>query len=156
MGIFTKKTWKNTVAQNPSRRKLTNVSTGDVAIFDVEREVGTVTQQGDVWNAQNMNELENRIDSAITQVSNSMFDLVKVETYTGTATISANSTTLIKTLTIPSGYAIMSVTVEVSGSSSAQSIDNLLSGGRVYLYNSTNASVTWGYTIYATYIKNNA
>lgn len=59
---FEKKTWKNRQTQHPNRRKLTKVS-GDN--YDVTRAEGTVTEQGDMFNAQNMNDLETRIESGL-------------------------------------------------------------------------------------------
>ena len=56
---FTKKTWKDRQSEYPTRRKL--VSTGTVDEYDVTRSEGSVSQEGDAFNAVNMNDLENRI-----------------------------------------------------------------------------------------------
>lgn len=64
MALFTRKTWKDTVAQYPTRRTLHDVSTGTDTVVTVTRNVGTVSQQGDVWNASNMNNLEGRVGDA--------------------------------------------------------------------------------------------
>lgn len=61
---FVKKTWTNRVSEHPTRRKLTNVDTGVETIVEVEREEGVVTQEGDAFNRNNMNDLEQRIDDA--------------------------------------------------------------------------------------------
>ena len=59
---FVKKTWVDRVSENPHRRSLTNVSTGTVQIVDVERYEGVILEEGDPFNAANMNDLEDRIE----------------------------------------------------------------------------------------------
>lgn len=66
---FLKKTWKDTIAEYPNRRVLTNVSTGDTSTVTVTRSIGTVSQEGDAWNAENMNDLEDRIGNEFTQIN---------------------------------------------------------------------------------------
>lgn len=58
------KNWKDRITQYPNRRKLINVSTGEETIVDVVREEGNVTEAGDTFTASNMNDLEDRIDTA--------------------------------------------------------------------------------------------
>lgn len=65
MAIFDKKTWKARVTQRPNQRKLTKQD-GSVEVVTVERDEGTVTQEGDAFSAANMNDLENRIAEALT------------------------------------------------------------------------------------------
>lgn len=65
---FSKKTWKDRTVQYPNRRKLTDVSTSQEQVVTVSRQEGTVTQAGDLFNATNMNDLENRIDIAISSL----------------------------------------------------------------------------------------
>lgn len=61
---FVKKTWKDRISQYPNRRSITD-SNGIVKTVTVGRDEGTVTQAGDAFNAQNMNDLETRIENAI-------------------------------------------------------------------------------------------
>ena len=56
---FKKKIWKDRQSEYPTRRKL--ISTGTANEYDVTRSEGAVSQQGDAFNAENMNDLENRI-----------------------------------------------------------------------------------------------
>ena len=66
---FVKKTWKDTIAQYPNRRTITDVSnTASVTTVEVVRAIGTVSQEGDAWNATNMNGLETRIEDAFNGV----------------------------------------------------------------------------------------
>ena len=63
---FSTKTWKDTIAEYPNRRVLTDATSGETQIVTVTRSVGTVSQEGDAWNAKNMNDLEDRIASSLT------------------------------------------------------------------------------------------
>lgn len=62
--MFNKKTWKDTIAEYPNRRTLTDAVTGATQTVNVTREVGTISQEGDAWSSANMNDLENRIENA--------------------------------------------------------------------------------------------
>lgn len=66
---FNKKTWKDRKSQYPDRRKFVNVDTGAVFTCDVTREEGQVTQEGTQLDAENFNDLETRIDDAISEVT---------------------------------------------------------------------------------------
>lgn len=63
MGFVTK-TWKDRITEYPTRRKLTK-SDGSTETVTVERNEGTVSQEGDAFNAATMNDLESRIAAAI-------------------------------------------------------------------------------------------
>lgn len=65
---FKKKTWKDRITEFPTRRTL-NKSDGSSEIVTVARAEGTVSQEGDAFNAANMNDLENRIDQANNDLS---------------------------------------------------------------------------------------
>lgn len=79
---FVGKTWTDRNSQYPTRRKLTNVNDiSDVMYVTVERDEGTVTEAGDVFDASTMNNLEARIAAMFTDV-------------TGTLTAGSTSVTL--------------------------------------------------------------
>lgn len=61
---FIKKEWKNRLVEFAGRRKLTRVagSIDNQIIVDVTREEGAVSQQGDAFSGENMNDLEQRIE----------------------------------------------------------------------------------------------
>ena len=61
---FLKRTWTNRVSEYPTRRKLTNVDTQDEMTVLVERDEGVITQEGDAFSRNNMNDLEQRIQDA--------------------------------------------------------------------------------------------
>ena len=60
---FVKKTWKDRVSQYPNRRTINDGHT--TKVVTVGRDEGTITEVGDAFNADNMNDLENRIQAAI-------------------------------------------------------------------------------------------
>lgn len=64
---FVKKTWKNRQSEYPNRRRLTDDS-GDSQVVTVAREEGSITEEGDAFNAENMNDLEKRIAEALTNI----------------------------------------------------------------------------------------
>ena len=63
MSIFEKKTWTDRITEYPKRRRLNEVE-GQPNIFDVDREEGIITSEGDAFNSTNMNSLEYRIEVA--------------------------------------------------------------------------------------------
>jgi hypothetical protein len=70
MAWFTKKEWKNRLAEFAGRRTLTDVATGASQVVDVARNEGTISQEGDAFSAANMNEFEQRILEGFTQAEN--------------------------------------------------------------------------------------
>jgi len=83
---FVAKQWDDRLSEYPTRRRLTNVNDlTDIKDVYVERIEGTVTTQGDVFDAATMNNLESRINTAFQSVPE-FKDL--------TATLTAGSTTV--------------------------------------------------------------
>ncbi len=62
---YTKKTWVDRNVEHPGRRKLSAVS-GETNVYDIVRSEGTITTAGDAFSAENMNDLESRIESGMT------------------------------------------------------------------------------------------
>ena len=71
---FVKKTWKDRIAEFPTRRRLTK-SNGDSELVTVARDEGTLSQEGDAFSADNMNDLETRVDSAFEEVNTHIVDI---------------------------------------------------------------------------------
>ena len=63
---FVKKEWVDRVVEYPGRRILT--PTGQANTYDVIRSEGTITTQGDPFNADTMNDLEQRVFDGIESV----------------------------------------------------------------------------------------
>lgn len=81
---FAKKTWKNRVAEYINRRVLIKED-GTTEEVSVERSEGTVSQEGDAFSAENMNDLERRIEEGFSS-------LFEFDESTATLYITANVT----------------------------------------------------------------
>jgi len=73
---FIKKTWFNRISQYPNRRTLTKTD-GSIETVTVARDEGEITQEGTQLNAENLNDLEQRIADANAQI---LGDFATVET----------------------------------------------------------------------------
>lgn len=71
---FTKKTWKNRIAEYINRRRLT-MEDGSTNLVTVARDEGTISQEGDAFNAANMNDLEDRIEAGFDEVNQSLTNI---------------------------------------------------------------------------------
>lgn len=65
---WAKKVWKDRKTEYPTRRTLTKTD-GSQEIVTVARNEGSVSQEGDAFSAENMNDLEERIDAGFTEVN---------------------------------------------------------------------------------------
>ena len=68
---FVEKTWKDRIVQYANRRLLTK-SGGEVEQVTVTRDEGTVSVAGDKFDAASMNDLENRVKTAIDTIENTI------------------------------------------------------------------------------------
>lgn len=66
---FTKKTWKDRVSEYGNRRTLTDTTTNEQQVVLVTRNEGAISQEGDAFSAANMNDLEDRIEEGIKEVT---------------------------------------------------------------------------------------
>ena len=64
---YEQKTWVDRQSEHPTRRTLTDTTSGTKYTVDVERDEGTITTRGDAYSAANMNGLEQRITNAFIQ-----------------------------------------------------------------------------------------
>ena len=96
---FVKKTWKDRIAEFPTRRRLTKEDNTS-ELVTVAREEGTLSQEGDAFSAENMNDLENRIDAEFTEVNGKLDQSM----FTKVSTKFGNTAGLIKVCDYPSGY----------------------------------------------------
>lgn len=62
---FVKRTWQDRISQYPNRRTINDGST--TKVVTVGRDEGNITQPGDAFTAANMNDLEQRIETAFEQ-----------------------------------------------------------------------------------------
>lgn len=84
MSIFSKKVWKDFIAEYPNRRKIKNVATQEEQVVEVQLDVGTIQENGDKWAMTPMNDLENRIDQAFSDIEGT------VSYYADNAAVSAD------------------------------------------------------------------
>ena len=71
---FVKKTWKDRISQFPNRRTVNDGYTTKQVM--VGRDEGTITEEGDSFDAANMNDLEQRIEDAYGDISQMVADEV--------------------------------------------------------------------------------
>lgn len=71
---FQEKTWKDRITEFPTRRTLTK-SDGSTELVTVARAEGTVSQEGDSFSAENMNNLETRIGNEFGEINNSLSEI---------------------------------------------------------------------------------
>lgn len=65
---YNKKTWQDRVSESPNRRTLTVESQDSTNIVcTVQRTEGEVSKEGDAFNAENMNDLEDRIENGLNE-----------------------------------------------------------------------------------------
>lgn len=80
---FVKKTWKNRIAEYINRRLLTNED-GSTNLVTVARDEGTISQEGDAFNAANMNDLEDRIEAEFEEINQSLTYITSQDVVVGT------------------------------------------------------------------------
>lgn len=68
---FNLKTWVNRISEYPTRRKLTK-SDGSTELVTVERAEGQVSQEGNAFSADEMNDLEKRIREGFDELNNDL------------------------------------------------------------------------------------
>ena len=61
---YSSKVWKDRVSEYANRRKLIDSSSNE-SVVTVQRYEGQITQEGDAFNAANMNDLESRIANGL-------------------------------------------------------------------------------------------
>lgn len=98
---FSKKTWKDRASEYPNRFNMTD-EVGASSLVALTRANGAVSQEGDAFNATNMNDLENRIESAIDNISIDVLDTkeeIIANTDTGKVTGALATKGIIESLT---------------------------------------------------------
>lgn len=148
MAIFNKKTWKARVTQRPNQRKLTKQD-GSVEVVTVQRDEGTVTQEGDAFNAANMNDLENRISA--------FNDLIVVqEAFNEALTVNASGQ-VSKEVPVKPGYLTIALSTTYEAGSALLNVilDRVNVGGkdRLLFRNVSGATFTGNVTVNLVYLK---
>lgn len=108
---FTEKTWVDRVSEYPARRTLTSES-GTTEVVTVERNEGTISQEGDAFSAANMNDLEGRIADAFESVDTVLDALCTLtctcaeELVGATLTLTSEDGTTVLSEEVPSGMVV--------------------------------------------------
>lgn len=122
---YTKKTWKPRISQYPGRRRM--VGTGEANTYDITRAEGTVTQTGDAFSAENMNDLETRISNEFTSLNNNLSSVIKFRSKLYQANINTGSQTTLS-LEYNTGD-VCAFLISVHGASNAAAVSGHLMGG---------------------------
>ena len=86
---FEQKTWTDRLSEYPNRRQLTK-SDGTTEIVEVARLEGTISQEGDAFSAENMNDLEQRVADEFATQNETLAQFIKYGELTGTLSASGN------------------------------------------------------------------
>ena len=87
---FNKKTWKDRVAEYINRRLLTKEN-GSTELVTVARDEGTISVEGDAFNAETMNDLEDRVESAVNELTTNVNKKQDASTAITTSNIGSQS-----------------------------------------------------------------
>lgn len=87
---FNKKTWKDRVAEYINRRLLTKED-GSTELVTVARNEGTISVEGDAFNAETMNDLEDRVESAVNELTTNVNKKQNASTAITTSNIGSQS-----------------------------------------------------------------
>lgn len=87
---FNKKTWKDRVAEFINRRLLTKED-GSTDLVTVARSEGTISVEGDAFNAETMNDLEDRVESAVNELTTNVNKKQDASTAITTSNIGSQS-----------------------------------------------------------------
>lgn len=83
---FIKKEWADRIVEFANRRRLT-FEDGSSQLVTVSREEGDISEEGDAFSAENMNELEERIEKEFSEINSNLangmvkFQIVDGELY---------------------------------------------------------------------------
>lgn len=125
--VFDKKTWVDRQSQYPTRRRLTNVSTSEEMVVDVEREEGTVDVAGHPFNAAGMNDLEDRIEDSFATIQENF-----------QAGVDAVYDACVDKGSTPESHALADV---------VEAIENISSGGGINMFGTPTSDMPEGGTI---------
>lgn len=71
---FIKKIWKDRISEFPTRRSLTKTD-GTSELVTVARSEGMISEEGDAFSAENMNDFENRVANGFSEINKNLGDL---------------------------------------------------------------------------------
>ena len=75
---FIKKIWKDRISEFPTRRSLTKTD-GTSELVTVARSEGMISEEGDAFSAENMNDFENRVANGFNELNEKTKEVYKSE-----------------------------------------------------------------------------
>lgn len=75
---FIKKIWKDRISEFPTRRSLTKTD-GTSELVTVARSEGMISEEGDAFSAENMNDFENRVANGFSELNEKTKEVYKSE-----------------------------------------------------------------------------
>ena len=87
---FEKKIWKDRISEYPTRRNLEK-SDGSSELVTVSRSEGNISQEGDAFSAENMNDLEERVSNEFEALNTKINTYFPVPDYENAVTIATDT-----------------------------------------------------------------
>lgn len=75
---FIKKIWKDRISEFPTRRSLTKTD-GTSELVTVARSEGMISEEGDAFSAENMNDFENRVANGFSELNENLTEYVSMK-----------------------------------------------------------------------------
>lgn len=90
---FIKKIWKDRISEFPTRRSLTKTD-GTSELVTVSRSEGMISEEGDAFSAENMNDFENRVANGFSELTEKMGSVLLWENQNPSTNFAAQKITL--------------------------------------------------------------
>ena len=137
---FIKKIWKDRISEYPTRRNLEK-SDGSSELVTVSRSEGNISQEGDAFSAENMNDLEERISNEF-EALNTKFP---APDYANVVVINTTTYTVTE-----DGYVSLMVSKSSNGVGNALNYAGRILINDVYVWEGA-ITITGGSTLFPTY-----
>lgn len=105
---FSLKTWVNRISEYPNRRKLTHED-GSTELVTVARAEGQISEEGNAFSAEEMNDLENRIKGGFDEINQSLPYIISGRTRIAVDGNNLKQDTI--NVSLKTGYSIASITI---------------------------------------------
>lgn len=151
---FNKKTWTDRVAEFINRRSITHED-GSEELVTVARSEGTVSQEGDAFNAATMNDLEERIEDEFESINSNLASMFATEIIElqGTAIAPGKYGYINFNFEVPDGYRLFTMRVQSNMPINATIMSNLTTPYSVCYSNPTDISRTPNFVVVVIFIK---
>lgn len=86
---FIKKIWKDRISEFPTRRSLTKTD-GTSELVTVARSEGMISEEGDAFSAENMNDFENRVANGFSELTENLTSVIGFPDYSNSEMLITN------------------------------------------------------------------